>query len=131
MLSYNLYFCIIKGWFSTSEQRATRYEVVTRKSILCVAFCINKVVYYTYVNNDSSHIFSDDSSLKLNSPFPKKKCFYFSQSPLKVIKNPFYFMKKTVFVLEMLIFLSWLFNYVEKQFDEKAVVDFKIYDITD
>ena len=35
-------------------------------------------------------------------------------------------MLKALFVLEIYMFLSWLFTYVEKRFDEKAKVDCKI-----
>ena len=47
------------------------------------------------------------------------------------MKNVFYFMVKAVFVLEVFPFLSWLFGYVEKRFDKKAMVNFNIYDVTD
>ena len=40
-------------------------------------------------------------------------------------------MKNTLFVFEICIFLSWLSGYVEEQFDKKAKVNFKIYDVTD
>ena len=44
-------------------------------------------------------------------------------------KNAFYFMLKALFVLEIFIFLFWLFSYIEKQLKEK--VNFKIYDVAD
>ena len=44
-------------------------------------------------------------------------------SPLEIMKNVFYFMLKAVFVLEIVTFLSWLFGYVEKRLDEKAMVN--------
>ena len=47
------------------------------------------------------------------------------------MKNTFYFRLKTLFVFEICIFLSWLSGYVEEQFDKKAKVNFKIYDVTD
>ena len=40
------------------------------------------------------------------------------------------FMLKTLFDLEIFTFLSWFFGYVEKQLDKKAMVNFKIYDVT-
>ena len=43
------------------------------------------------------------------------------------MKNDFYFMLKALFILEILKFLCWLFDYLEKQFDKKAMVNFKIY----
>ena len=43
------------------------------------------------------------------------------------MKNAFYFMLKALFVLEIFT----LFGYVEKRLDNKADVNFKIYDVTD
>ena len=43
------------------------------------------------------------------------------------MKNDFYFMLKALFILEISKFLCWLFDYLEKQFDKKAMVNFKIY----
>ena len=40
-------------------------------------------------------------------------------------------MFKVLSVLEIIIFLSWLFGYVEKWSDKKVMVNFKIYDVTD
>ena len=47
-----------------------------------------------------------------------------------MMKNVF-FMLKALFVLEVFTFSSHLFGYVEKRLDQKAMVDFKIYDVTD
>ena len=47
------------------------------------------------------------------------------------MRNAFYFMLKTLFVPEIFSFLSWLFGYVQKQLDKKAMVNFKIYDVID
>ena len=38
---------------------------------------------------------------------------------------------KSSFVLKIFEFLSWLFGYVEKRLDQKAKVNFKIFDVTD
>ena len=46
------------------------------------------------------------------------------------MKNVYYFMLKTLFVLEIFTFLPWLFVYVEKWLDTKAMFNFKIYDVT-
>ena len=43
----------------------------------------------------------------------------------------FYFMLKAFSVLEIFAFLSWLFGYLEKRLDKKAMVSFKYYDVTD
>ena len=47
------------------------------------------------------------------------------------MKNAFYFMLKAVLIFEILTFTSWLFGYVEKRLDKKAMVNFKVYDVTD
>ena len=47
------------------------------------------------------------------------------------MKNDFYFMLKTLFVLKIFTFLSWLFDCVEKRLDKKVMVNLKIHDITD
>ena len=47
-----------------------------------------------------------------------------------MMKNVFSFMFKALFVLEIFTFLSWLFGYVERCLDKKAIVNFKIYDVT-
>ena len=47
------------------------------------------------------------------------------------MKNVFYFILKSLFVLEIFKFLSWLFGYVEERLDKKTKVNFKVYDITD
>ena len=59
------------------------------------------------------------------------KQFLTIESPLKMIKNSFYFMLKALFVLEIFIFLSWLFSYVEKWLDKKGMANFKLYDFPD
>ena len=65
------------------------------------------------------------------SPFKKVNFICFYKSPLKVMKNAFYLMLKALFVLEIFIFLSRIFGCVEKRFDKKAKVNFKICDVTD
>ena len=43
----------------------------------------------------------------------KKKNIYFSDSPLKMMKNA-YFILKALFVLKIFKFFSWLFGHAEK-----------------
>ena len=38
-------------------------------------------------------------------------------------------MLKGFFVCKVFTFLSWLFDHIEKRFDKKAKVNFKVYDI--
>ena len=42
------------------------------------------------------------------------------------MNKAFYFILKSLFVLEIFTFLPWLFGYVEKRLDKKAMVNFKI-----
>ena len=52
------------------------------------------------------------------------------EDPLKIMIF-FYFMLRALFVLKIFIFFSWLFAYLEIWLDKKAMVNFKIYYITD
>ena len=56
--------------------------------------------------------------------------FFATESPLKMMKNTFYFMLKSFFVLKIFRFLSWHFGHVRRRLDEKDKVNFKIYDVT-
>ena len=47
------------------------------------------------------------------------------ESPLKMMKNAFYFMLKALFILEL-----FTFGYIERWVDKKVMVNFKIYDFT-
>ena len=47
------------------------------------------------------------------------------------MKYASYFVLKALFVVDIFKFLSWLSGYVEKRLDKKAMVNFKIYDVTD
>ena len=54
-------------------------------------------------------------SLKSDSHPPIKICVIcFIESPLKVMKNAFYFILKALFVLEIFKFLLLLYGHVEK-----------------
>ena len=53
------------------------------------------------------------------------------ENPLKMMKNTFYFMLKVFFVFEIFTILSWHLGYAEKRLDKKALVNYKICDVTD
>ena len=58
---------------------------------------------------------TDDSKIKVGLSPSKKNCVIcFIESPLKMMKNAFYFILKTLFVLKIFKFLSWLFGHVGK-----------------
>ena len=48
-----------------------------------------------------------------------------------MMKSDFYLILKTLFVLVIFTFLSYLFGYVLKRLDKKAKVNFNIYDVAD
>ena len=52
--------------------------------------------------------------LKSDSYFLKNCVICFTESPLKIMKNVFYFILKALFVLKIIKFLSWLFGHVGK-----------------
>ena len=56
--------------------------------------------------------------------------FLAAKSPLKVMKNAFYFISKAIFVLKLFTFLYWLLGHVAKRLDMKDKVNFKFYDVT-
>ena len=56
--------------------------------------------------------------------------FLATESPVKVMKNTFYFISKALFVLKIFEFLSQHFGHVAKRLDKKNKADFKFYDVT-
>ena len=60
----------------------------------------------------------------------RSETFLAIESPLKMMKNGFYFTSKALFVLKIFQFLSWLFGHVAKRLDKKDKVNFKFYDVT-
>ena len=53
-----------------------------------------------------------------------------TESPLKMMKNAFYFASKALFILKIFRFSSWLFGHAAKPLDKKDQVSFKFYDVT-
>ena len=51
------------------------------------------------------------------SPSKKICVIYVTESPLKTMKNAFYFILKAFFVIKIFMFLSWLFGHVGKSLD--------------
>ena len=47
-----------------------------------------------------------------------------AESPLKMMKNAFYFVSKALFALKIFKFLSWIFSHVAKLLDKKDKVNF-------
>ena len=51
------------------------------------------------------------------SPSKKHDFVCFNESPLKIMKNAFYFKLQTLFVLKIFKFLYWLFGHVKRELD--------------
>ena len=47
----------------------------------------------------------------------RSETIFATESPLKIMKNAYYFNLKALFVLKTFIFLLWLFGHVQKQHD--------------
>ena len=47
-----------------------------------------------------------------------------------MMKNDFYFMLKSLFVLKIVKFLSWLFGQLTKRLDKKDMIKFRFNDVT-
>ena len=61
----------------------------------------------------------------------QKNHFYLPQcKPFKDDEKCFLFHVKVSFLIEIFTFLCWLFGYVEKRLDKKAMVNFKICEVT-
>ena len=56
--------------------------------------------------------------------------FVVTESPLKMMKNAFYFTSKAFSILKIIKFLYWLFGHVSKRLDWKDKVNFKFYDVS-
>ena len=65
----------------------------------------------------------------LNAVYFMLNAVYFMLNAVYFMLNPVYFMLNAVYF--MITFLSWFFVYVEKLFDKKVLVSFKIHDVTD
>ena len=61
---------------------------------------------------------------------PGLRQFLTTKSPLKMMKNAFYFTSNALFVLKMFKFLSSFFGNVSKRLDSDDKVNFKSYDVT-
>ena len=59
------------------------------------------------------YIQAEKEFLKSDSHLSKKCVIRFVESPLKMMKNAFYFILKSLSVLKIFKFLSWLFGHVE------------------
>ena len=67
----------------------------------------------------------------IKGPLSDLRQFLIVERPLKKKKKAVSFISKALFALEIFTFLSWHFGYVEKGLDKKAIVNLKIFDVTD
>ena len=76
----------------------------------------NVVSTLFYVVNFNVHIHADLTLCDKNNVELTLKCLLgsFIQSPLKTVKNAFYFVLEVLFVLKIFKFFPWLFGHVGK-----------------
>ena len=70
------------------------------------------------------------SSFLLKGALESLRPFLMTESPLKMMKNAFYFTLKALFVFKIFKFLLWLFGHVQKTARLERYVNFKIHDVT-
>ena len=80
-------------------------QIVGTIYLICMTNWLNEVLY------DGK---AASKCLKSDSHLPKKSFICFNESPLKMMKNAFYFILKVFFIFKIFKFLSWLFSYIEK-----------------
>ena len=84
-----------------------------------------------YTVSEKIKIYKKSRSYQVSiRPLSSLRQFQTIEVPLKMKKNAFYFMLKAYFVLEIFKFFSRLFGYTKTWLDEKAKVNFKMYDVT-
>ena len=103
--------CVISHWRKPGNELATFAIKSYRKKLHQIFnnFSSNSNCVKIIQKKTTPNILKSDSNL------PKKNFFIcFNGSPSKMIKNAFYFILKSLFVLKTFKFLSWLFGHVEK-----------------
>ena len=96
-------------------------------------FHLEIIIFFPFLRQETLHnVYRARLKFKVGLSHSNKIVFiYFNDSPFKKMKNVFYFMLKALFIPDIFTFLSWIFDYVEKRLDKKAMVNFKIYDVED
>ena len=101
--------------------------------------CEILIIYYqrynhnTTVNNQRLYYIIMGSFLLLKYikvALSSLRQFLAAESPLKMMKNAFHYMSKTLLILKIFKFFSWLFGHVAKRLDKKEKVKFKFHDVT-
>ena len=109
----SLFFYNPNNYISLSHSHAVTYTKSSKISsslivIIQLKYGLTFEMQYSFI----SYIFSVEIFFKVGLSTSKKNCVIcFIESPLKVIKNAFYFILKALFVLKVFKFLSWLFGH--------------------
>ena len=110
--------------FSQHLYRSTQYIILT-------PLWIHNTNEWMHNCNSVLQTLSHTITKSFKSSLSDVRLFLSAESPLKMMKNVFCLMLKAFFDLEILTFLSWLFDHVGKRLDYNAKVYFKIYDVRD
>ena len=84
-------------------------------STIFLALAYLTVMQMFFVKNISTYV--PLTKQHLTGALSGLRFFLAIESPLKMMKNAFYFTSKAFFVLKIFKFLSWLFGHVAKQPD--------------
>ena len=102
-------------WMSERKTHALISDI----ALLFLHFLIKEEVIKVSLKKQSFLLYWNSIKIGL-SPSKWFDFIYFIESPLKLMKNAFYFMLKALFAFEIFAFLSRLFGYVEKQLDNRS-----------
>ena len=119
-------------WLNMDQYSWISLNILENAWIWHVCICKGYTEFWVCLSvTQYASIIPENASISLKVGFSLSKKIYFiwfNKSPLNMMKKPFHFNLKVLFVLEIFRFLSWLF--VEKMLDQKDKVNFKIYGVT-
>ena len=125
----------MKGDETTTESKLINYQQITRFYVSFSWFQAKQNLFQVLLLYDICHNKNQDISKALTYEHRKSNrrsdTISDNRKSIKMMKSDFYLILKTLFVLVIFTFLSYLFGYVLKRLDKKTKVNFNIYDVAD
>ena len=109
---FSKWVCLERLYFETLSKNCC--NTILSKVLILIFTFIHVYAFVERVFSINSDIISENITVGRLSPFEKNFVVCFIESPLKVMKNAFYFISKAVFVLKIFGFISSFFSHVEK-----------------
>ena len=106
----------------------TRFLFIGYRSIVTLSWIFSNIRVKTRMA--SFKLVNGDKFDSIKGPLSCLRQFLATKASLKLMKNNFFVTLKSLFVLKICKFLSWLFGHLRKRFDYWDQVNFKIYDAT-